>query len=186
MKSMMRATFDASSCCWSFYSLVTVLTCPFSRDLPSFKGAALVPYCAGGPVLPEVSTLRRPVCSVLPFDSQSLAGRWPLSTQPRVGRAVMPPTEEPGRRDMSPQSSALWTRVVYVGLVLAILLHRAESWCLTEVFYNRLRRFHARGARTMCRATLRRTREHKISTVTLLQRLDIKSIGTYISQRRHR
>lgn len=37
-------------------------------------------------------------------------------------------------------------RAVYVGLILAILLHGAESWCLTEGVYNRLRRFHAQSA----------------------------------------
>ena len=44
--------------------------------------------------------------------------------------------------------------VVYVGLVLAILLHGSESWCLTEIPFNRLRSFHARCVRTMSRITL--------------------------------
>ena len=77
-------------------------------------------------------------------------------------------------------------RAVYVGLILAILLHGAESWCLTEDVYNRLRRFHAQSVRAMCRVTLKHSWEHKISTSALLSRLDLEPIDTYISRRQLR
>ena len=83
----------------------------------------------------------------------------------------------------------VWTKVkqqVYCGLILSILLYGSESWCLTAVLYNRLRRFHAQCARAMCRVTLKHTREHRISTAELLGRLQIESIDTYIARRQAR
>ena len=41
-------------------------------------------------------------------------------------------------------------RVVYNGLILAILLYGAETWSLSEVLFNRVRTFHAQCVRTMC------------------------------------
>ena len=46
-------------------------------------------------------------------------------------------------------------RVVYNGLILAILLYGAETWSLTEVLFNRLRTFHASCVRAMCAVTKR-------------------------------
>ena len=64
-----------------------------------------------------------------------------------------------------------------------ILLYGSESWCLTEKLYNKLRTFHARCARAMCRVNRRHTREHRISTDELLNRLHLKHIYIYITKR---
>ena len=83
----------------------------------------------------------------------------------------------------------VWLKVkqqVYCGLILSILIYGSESWCLTEVLYNRVRRFHARCARAMCRVTMKHVRKHRISTTQLLERLGIESIDTYIARRQAR
>ena len=83
----------------------------------------------------------------------------------------------------------VWVKVkqqVYCGLILSIPLYGSESWCLTEQLYNRLRGFHARCVRAMCRVTLKHTREHHVSTKELLERLRIESIDTYIARRQLR
>ena len=76
--------------------------------------------------------------------------------------------------------------VVYVGLVLAILLHGSECWCLTEVLFNRLRSFHARCVRAMCRVTRKHVWKHHIRTTTLLRRISLESIDSIVSQRQLR
>lgn len=76
--------------------------------------------------------------------------------------------------------------IVYTGLILAILLYGAESWCLTEKLYNRLRTFHARCVRPMCRVTRKHTREYRISTSALLNRVGLCSIDAYITRRQLR
>ena len=75
---------------------------------------------------------------------------------------------------------------VYCGLILSILLYGSESWCLTEVLYNRLRRFHAQCARAMCRVTMKHVWERRVSTAELLEKLQIESIDTYIARRQAR
>ena len=77
-------------------------------------------------------------------------------------------------------------RTVYVALVLAILFHGAESWCLTEAVFQRLRCFHAQCARAMCRVTLKHSREHFVSTASLLQSLGLESIDVYVTRRQLR
>ena len=72
--------------------------------------------------------------------------------------------------------------MVYVALILAILLYGAESWCLTEQFYKRLRNFHARCIRVMCRVNRRHTFEQHISNAELRRRLGVHSIDTYITR----
>ena len=44
-------------------------------------------------------------------------------------------------------------KAVYIAIVLSILLYGSESWCLTEVLASRLRRFHNKCVRIMCRVT---------------------------------
>ena len=72
--------------------------------------------------------------------------------------------------------------MVYVGLILAILLYGAETWCLTEKLYKRLRNFHARCIRAMCRVNRRHTFEHRISSAELRRRVGVLSIDTYITR----
>ena len=73
--------------------------------------------------------------------------------------------------------------VIYEGLILAILLYGSESWCLTEKLYHKLRLFHARCARAMCRVTRWHTWRHSISTEVLLERVGLKPIDSYITRR---
>ena len=74
-------------------------------------------------------------------------------------------------------------KVVFEGLILMILLYGSESWCLTEKLYNKLRTFHARCARAMCRVNRRHTHKHRITTAELLNRLRLKPIDIYITKR---
>ena len=73
--------------------------------------------------------------------------------------------------------------LLFEGLILAILLYGSESWCLTEKLYNKLRLFHARCARAMCRVTRWHTWRHKISTDELLTRIGLRPIESYITRR---
>jgi hypothetical protein len=50
---------------------------------------------------------------------------------------------------------------VYVALCLSILLYGSEIRCLREDLFNRLRHFHHRSARTLCRITIARTIRHR-------------------------
>ena len=74
-------------------------------------------------------------------------------------------------------------RAVYNILILSILLYGSESWCLTEKLYNKLRTFHHRCIRAMCRVTRKHTRLHRISTRELLQRTGLASIDVIITCR---
>ena len=77
-------------------------------------------------------------------------------------------------------------KVVYEGLILSILLYGSEIWCLTEMLFNKLRVFHARCVRAMCRVTRLHTRMHRITTTELLQRLNLSTIDQYITRRQLR
>ena len=77
-------------------------------------------------------------------------------------------------------------RAVYEGLVLAILLYGCESWCLTEVLWQRLRVFHAQCVRSMSRVTRKHTREHHLSTQALEQEMGLDTIDVYVDRRRLR
>ena len=77
-------------------------------------------------------------------------------------------------------------KVVYEGLILAILLYGSECWSLTEKLFNKLRVFHARCVRAMCRVTRLHTRLHRIRTVDLMKRVNLNSIDAYITRRQLR
>jgi hypothetical protein len=81
------------------------------------------------------------------------------------------------RKDVSIEAK----RGVYNGLVLDILLFGAEHRCLTAKMVQVLRAFHHRSVRTMCRLNLRYTRHNHVRTDTLLRRLGIQTIETYLS-----
>ena len=72
--------------------------------------------------------------------------------------------------------------LVYVTLILAILLYGAECWCLTEKLYARLRAFHARSIRAICRVNRKHTRDHHISNEMLQTRTGIMPIDVYITR----
>ena len=77
-------------------------------------------------------------------------------------------------------------KFVYTALVLSILLYGAECWSQTEKLYNRLRTFHARCVRAMCRVTRKHTREHRISTFALLKRIGLRTADAYVTRRQLR
>jgi len=83
----------------------------------------------------------------------------------------------------SDQVSAAAKREAYVAIVLAILIYGSESWCLTAEMWGRLRRFHHQCARAMCGVSMWHTREYRISTVSVLKVLKLRSIETYIRRR---
>ena len=72
---------------------------------------------------------------------------------------------------------------VYNALVLSILLYGSECWALREDLFKRLRSFHNRCVRTMCRVTIAHTIRCRIKTTCLLKRLGILSIDEYYHHR---
>ena len=77
-------------------------------------------------------------------------------------------------------------KMVYEGLILAILLYGSETWCLTEILFNKLRVFHARCVRAMCRVNRLHTRQYRIRTTDLLTRVGLSPIDTYVTRRQLR
>jgi hypothetical protein len=72
-------------------------------------------------------------------------------------------------------------KAVYEGLVLPTLLYGAESWCLTENLFNKLRRrFHTRWVRSVCRVNRHHTWMHHIRTADLLTRTKLLSMDAYV------
>ena len=72
---------------------------------------------------------------------------------------------------------------VYVALCLSILLYGSEVWCLREDLFQRLRCFHHRCCRIMCRITMAHTIRHHISSADLLEKLGLNPLDTYYHRR---
>jgi hypothetical protein len=72
---------------------------------------------------------------------------------------------------------------IYNALVLSILLCGSESWCLREDLFNRLRSFHNRRVRAMCRISMAHTIKHRITSKSLFERLGVGSFDS--SYNRH-
>ena len=70
-----------------------------------------------------------------------------------------------------------------MALCLSILLYGSEVWSLREDLLSRLRSFHHRCVRTMCRINIAHTIRHHISTSSLLARLGIEPLETYYHRR---
>ena len=75
---------------------------------------------------------------------------------------------------------------LYEALILFILLHGSESWCLTEELYRWLRNFHNRCVRAMCDVNMIDVFEKRITTESLLIRLGISCIDVYVVRRQLR
>jgi hypothetical protein len=71
----------------------------------------------------------------------------------------------------------------YTVLVLTILLYGSECWCLREDLFNRLRVFHNRCVRSMCRVTMRHVIRHHISDSDLRDRVGLKPLDHYYNTR---
>ena len=74
-------------------------------------------------------------------------------------------------------------KIIYEGIILAILLYGCESWCLTEKLYKKLRLFHHRCLRAMCRVTRWHTWKHHVSNEELMNRTNLRPIDSYINKR---
>ena len=86
-------------------------------------------------------------------------------------------------------SSQVFARVkgeVYKTYILPILLYGAECWSLTEILCRRLKSFHHRCIRAMCRISRKQSWEYRITNVELMNRVSIISIDTYIVQKQLR
>ena len=70
-----------------------------------------------------------------------------------------------------------------MALCLSILLYGSEVWCLWEPLLARLRSFHHRCCRTMCRIAMAHTIRHHIPSSDLFERLGILSVDTYYHRR---
>ena len=72
---------------------------------------------------------------------------------------------------------------VYKALVLPALLYGCEAWSLREDLFKRLRSFHNRCARLMCRVNLHHTFRHHITTSNLFRRMNLLDIDSYYHNR---
>ena len=66
--------------------------------------------------------------------------------------------------------------ICYKVLIVTVLLHGAESWSLTEAHMQALTAFHRRCVRAMCNVNLRSTRNFKIKTATLEEKIGVETI----------
>ena len=69
---------------------------------------------------------------------------------------------------------------VYETCILPILLYGAESWCITELIARKLRNFHHQCIRAMCAVNRFRTWNEHISTASLLEKVSIKNLDSYL------
>ena len=74
-------------------------------------------------------------------------------------------------------------QTVYEGLILPILLHGAGSWFHTKNLFSVLRIFQYRCVRSICRVTLSQCLNIRISNGELLRRLNLRTIGDYVTKR---
>ena len=77
-------------------------------------------------------------------------------------------------------------RAAYMTLILNVLLYGAETWSTSERMLQRLRVFHARCVRAMCRVSRKHTWDHHLSTAELERRLGLDSIDVYLARRQLR
>ena len=62
--------------------------------------------------------------------------------------------------------------------------YSSKAWCLREyLFINRLRSFHNRCVRSMCRITMVHTMKHRITSKSLFERLGVGSFDSYYNRR---
>jgi hypothetical protein len=83
----------------------------------------------------------------------------------------------------SPAVSPLAKREAYVATVLSVLLYGCEGWCMSTALWCKLRRFHNRCTRAMCRVTRWHVREYGITTASMQKAMKLRSIETYVCRR---
>ena len=77
-------------------------------------------------------------------------------------------------------------RIAYEGIVMSILLYGCETWSLTCKLQRRLESFHNRCIRIMCRVTMWHVKEHRITSESLLSRVNMHPMAFYLARRRLR
>jgi hypothetical protein len=74
-------------------------------------------------------------------------------------------------------------RAAYVALVLPVLLYGCECWAISSSMLQKLESFHHRCVRTLTGTNLWNAREQHVKTVTLLERLGVRSLKYYVHRR---
>ena len=72
---------------------------------------------------------------------------------------------------------------IYTVLCLTILLYGSECWCLRDDIMRKLRSFHNKCVRMMCKVTKRQVIKYRITTDHLLKRLGIETLDHYLTTR---
>ena len=67
--------------------------------------------------------------------------------------------------------------------IVHVIKRPCEVWCLRGDLFNRLRSFHKRCVRSMCRVSLLHAFHHHISSATLFQRLNVMDLDSYYHNR---
>jgi hypothetical protein len=86
------------------------------------------------------------------------------------------------RKDVTKEAKV----AVYNSLVLSVLLYGCESWSLTQRLRDRLRSFHCKCVRSMCRINMWHVQHYRITAQDLEHRLGVRSFETYLVRRRLR
>ena len=87
----------------------------------------------------------------------------------------------------SQQASAKTMGYFYKAIVQAVLLYGSESWTLTESMMNKIRSFHSRIARYICKRHIRQLEDGTWEyppTAEVLRDAGLETIDTYILRRR--
>ena len=95
-----------------------------------------------------------------------------------LGRETRTSTQS---RRLVRRKDASWK--IYSGGILAVLLYGCESRCLTAESISRLRNWHNKRIREMCRVTMCQSFVHQISSVSLQKRTGVLSIEHYLASR---
>ena len=74
-------------------------------------------------------------------------------------------------------------KLVYEGMVLAILMYGAETWILSKRMEMKLTYFHRRIVRLMANVNRFTVRKHRITAYSLEKRLQLRSARDYIDSR---
>jgi len=86
------------------------------------------------------------------------------------------------RKDVTKEAKV----AVYNSLILSVLLYGCESWSLTQRLRDKLRSFHRRCVRSMCRISMWHVQHYHITAQDLEHRLGVRSFETYLVRRRLR
>jgi hypothetical protein len=72
---------------------------------------------------------------------------------------------------------------IYTALVLSFLLYGSETWFIREDLFYRLRSFHNRCVRSMCRIAMAHTMKHRIISKSVFERLGVGNFDSYYNRR---